>query len=159
MAIFADAQNGQRLPLGPEQFVDQSCTDTARNTLREEEGVTRWDEIRMRVRLAVGCMLPSRSDKERRCEHRYQFPYPISMTPVDAKGKATGEPPFVVIGRHLSEQGMDFYSKEVIPYRYLVASLPIGEEQSVGMLVDLSWCRFGHHGWYENGGKFTEVVD
>jgi len=24
--------------------------------------------------------------------------------------------------------------------------------------VDLAWCRFNRHGWYDNGGRFTAVV-
>ena len=80
------------------------------------------------------------------------------MTPVDANGKETGETPFTVIGRHLSEQGLDFYSKDAVPHRYLVASIPVGEAQAIEIVLDLNWCRFGQHGWYENGGKFTQVV-
>ena len=173
MAFFTHAQNGQGPqwapasidePTAPEAILptQASHTPTSHSIVRirrDEEGVARFDDIRMRVRLAVGYMLPARPDQERRREHRYPFPYPIPMTPVDEKGNETGEERFTAIGRHLSEQGFDFYSKEAIPHRFLVAALPVGEDQAVGILLDLNWCRFGQHGWYENGGKFTQVVE
>jgi hypothetical protein len=122
------------------------------------EVVSRFNEIRMRVRLAVGYMLPQRNELERRREHRYPFPYPVPLTPVDAKGVETGEESFVVIGRHLSEQGFDFYSKVALADRYLIASLPVGKDQWIGIQLELQWCRFGLHGWYENGGKFKQSI-
>lgn len=169
MAFLNDVQNGQQPQLNPttndEPTAAPSQADLAPTSHsiarihRDEEGVARFGEIRMRVRLAVGYILPPRPDQKRRREHCYPFPYPIPMTPVDADGNETGEAKFAVIGRHLSEQGFDFYSKEAIPYRYLMASLPIGDDQFVEILLDLNWCRFGQHGWYENGGKFTQVVE
>jgi hypothetical protein len=28
----------------------------------------------------------------------------------------------------------------------------------MGVLVDLKWCRFTRHGWYESGGRFLQIV-
>jgi hypothetical protein len=25
-------------------------------------------------------------------------------------------------------------------------------------MMDLTWCRFGRHGWYENGGRFLQIL-
>jgi hypothetical protein len=122
------------------------------------ERVDRLEEIRRRVRLTVSCMLPVRPQQERRQEHRYPFPYAMLVTPVDDRCNEIGEEPISIIGHHLSEQGFDFYSKEAIPHRFLVASFPVNQDHSTGILLQLNWCRFGHHGWYENGGKFHHVL-
>lgn len=157
MATFTDAHHSTQ-PLADDATFDQPCDRPADPVGKSEEVPARLDEIRMRVRLAVAHMLPIRTEQERRREHRYPFPYPITMLAADAQGNVIDEKPMFVIGRHLSEKGFDFYSKDPVPHRFLIAQLPVSKEQTVGILMDLNWCRFGQHGWYENGGKFTKVL-
>ena len=40
----------------------------------------------------------------------------------------------------------------------LIASLESGSGQWFGFLIDVSWCRFTRHGWYESGGRFLQCA-
>jgi hypothetical protein len=95
----------------------------------------------------------------RRRDHREPFPYPIYITPVDANGKTTIEETIVVLGKHLSERGIDFYHEAPVPYRRVIASIEHKDGRWLGFLLDLRWCRSNKHGWYENGGRFLQVAD
>lgn len=125
--------------------------DTARRAAIESE-------ICRCVQFALRCTMPSRIKHERRRETRHPFPYPIQLTPVDLRGGAIGES-LCVIGKHLSNHGLDFYFQQPVPYRRVVAALSAGGDQHVSMLMDLTWCRFSGHGWYENGGRFLAVYE
>ncbi len=93
---------------------------------------------------------------ERRKEKRTLFPYPVLMTPVDRDGVTPAGKSFSVLGKHINDHGFDFYSRDPIPFRRMIASFDTGPGQVLALLMDLSWCRFGTHGWYENGGRFLE---
>ena len=95
---------------------------------------------------------------ERRRESRYPYPYPLHLTPLDADGLPDAERTFVVIGKHLSDRGLDFYCKNPLPHRRVVASLDGGAAGWIGLLLELAWCRFGRHGLYDNGGRFLALV-
>jgi hypothetical protein len=94
---------------------------------------------------------------ERRRETRYPYPYPIHLTPFGADGKPDVSRTFVVIGKHLAPHGIDFYCRQPLADRRVVASLD-GREGWIGLVVELVWCRFNRHGWYDNGGRFMAVV-
>jgi hypothetical protein len=110
---------------------------------------------------AVRAMLGNqmmRLQVERRREQRYPYPYPIRLTPVwNDKGVAVTES-VMVLGKHLSEHGVDFYYTEPLAYRRAIASFERGGREVLHMMMELTWCRFGRHGWYENGGRFLHVV-
>ena len=38
--------------------------------------------------------------------------------------------------------------------RFVIASLEWGDEQWVGLLMELTWSRFNRYGWYQSGGGF-----
>jgi hypothetical protein len=40
----------------------------------------------------------------------------------------------------------------------MIASLESGNGRWLGFLIDLTWCRFNRHGWYESGGRFLQAV-
>lgn len=90
---------------------------------------------------------------DRRHAARIPYPYPIQLTPVAADGTKSDEQKMVVLGKHLSEQGLDFYHRDPLPFRRVIASWKVAE-QWVELPLDLRWCRFGEHGWYESGGRF-----
>src|SRR5690606_6728753 len=119
----------------------------------------RSDAVRDRVRLVVSSAQPHRQRNERRHEKRYPFPFPIHLLPVDMHGEPTGEEPIVVLGKNISEQGLDFYYSEPVSFRRVIASLPCGPERWTAFHLDLTWCRFSGCGWYENGGKFLQCAD
>ena len=101
---------------------------------------------------------PQRIGGERRREHRFPFPYPIRLTPMTTDGTVSPAESVVVLGKHLSEHGVDFYYTEPLPYRRAIASFERGGREVVHIVMDLTWCRFGRHGWYENGGRFLQLL-
>ncbi len=110
------------------------------------------------VRQVLSNPFPERALSNRRREKRHPYPYPIYLTPVARDGKTPEGKTLVVVGKHLSEHGLDFYHREPLPYRRVIASLACGSGAWVGLLMDLSWCRFCRHGWYDNGGRFLQAV-
>lgn len=101
---------------------------------------------------------PSRVGPERRREQRYPFPYPIRLTPTTSDGAISPAESVVVLGKHLTEHGLDFYYNEPLPYRRVIASFERGGREVVHVVMELTWCRFGRHGWYENGGRFLQML-
>jgi hypothetical protein len=118
---------------------------------------TNEQEIQRCVQFALRMALPERTQQERRRERRYPFPYPVRLEPVDADGFAIAEP-LAVLGKHITNHGLDFYHQQSIPYRRVIARFESSPDQQVEILMTLTWCRFGRHGWYENGGRFLPAV-
>lgn len=116
------------------------------------------DGVKSLVRLAIANPHPERQYVERRREKRHPYPYPIYLTPVERDGRTPQGKTIVVVGKHISDHGLDFYHREPLPYRRVIASLACGTGQWIGLLMDLSWCRFCRHGWYDNGGRFLSAV-
>jgi hypothetical protein len=124
----------------------------------DEAGNGPEDPISASIHSALGAVESCRRAMERRRDARYPYPYPIHLTPLDSFGNPDVDRTFVVIGKHLSSQGVDFYCSQPLPQRRLIASLDCGREGWVGLVVDLTWCRFSRHGWYDNGGRFIAMV-
>jgi hypothetical protein len=122
----------------------------------DAEGQT--NRIASSVHSALYAVDPSRKGIERRRDSRYPYPYPIHLTPIGADGQPEALRTFVVIGKHLSSRGVDFYFRLPLPERRVIASLDCGREGWIGLLLELAWCRFSRHGWYDNGGRFLAVV-
>ena len=116
------------------------------------------DRVAQFVESAVMAIEPTRRAIERRREARYPYPYPLHVTPVATDGSAQVGETFVVIGKHLAPHGIDFYSRNPLAQRRVIVSLDCGVEGWIGLLAELTWCRFGRHGWYDNGGRFLGVV-
>jgi len=96
--------------------------------------------------------------RERRRERRTPFPQLFKIAPTDPQcGTLQGEP-IVVVGKHLSPGGIDFYHCEPLPFRWVTAWLEGDGGQRHAVLVELLWCRFNKHGWYENGGRFVRLL-
>jgi hypothetical protein len=114
--------------------------------------------IRENIRQVFAATKPIYTGNERRRDKREPFPYPIYLTPVEKDGTFSSEKTIVVIGKQLSEMGFDFYHRDPLPYRRVIASFEITANQWLGFMADLTWCRFGRHGWYDNGGRFIAPV-
>ena len=41
----------------------------------------------------------------------------------------------------------------------MIASLETPGGDWIGFLIDISWCRFTQHGWYDSGGRLLQVVE
>ena len=98
----------------------------------------------------------ARTEIERRRDHRRPYPYPFRITPFE--GQPVREKSLIVIGKTLSERGVDFYHREMLPYRQVVASFETNNGGIVHLLLDLTWCRFGKHAIYDSGGRFLRVL-
>ncbi len=114
------------------------------------------DPVASRVLAALMHKSVSRKARERRNERRYPYPHPVYLTPL------AGDVPLVeetvqVFGKHLSEHGFDFYHREPLPYRRMIASLLV-DGAWVGLVLDLMWCRFTGAGTYDNGGRFIATA-
>jgi hypothetical protein len=118
----------------------------------------RQDRIVCSVQSALAAIEPFHRPLERRREARYPYPYPIHLTPFGEDGEPDVGRTFVVIGKHLAPHGIDFYFSQPLAERRVIASLDCGGEGWIGLVVELDWCRFSRHGWYDNGGRFVAVV-
>ena len=116
------------------------------------------DEVQTQVWDILGDLYPSGDVAERREEGRYPYPYLIHLTPVGVDGQTCQGETIVAVGKHLSNRGLGFYHPKPLPYRRMVASLEASDGGTHGFLIDLAWCRFTKHGWYESGGRFLEAV-
>src|SRR5690348_5339298 len=110
------------------------------------------DLIAQQVQLALDGAQAERH-VERRTETRHPYPYPIHMTPLDRDGKPLLADTFVVVGKHLSNHGADFYFAQPLEWSRVVASFPLRDGKWLGLIMELTWCRFSRHGWYDNGGR------
>lgn len=115
-------------------------------------------DVRTRIWQLLGALYPRGNLVERRIDHRYPYPYLIYLTPVGDDGTTASGCPVVVVGKHLSEHGLGFYHPKPLPYRRMIASLEAAGGSQLHFLVDLTWCRFTRHGWYESGGHFLRAV-
>ena len=107
--------------------------------------------------------LDSQSDREpqvseRRSRKRVPYPQPFFITPLNRHGESLVPETISVIGHRLSPAGIDFYHREAIPYRHVIASFPVQDEHWVAFVLHLNWCRFNRFGWYDNGGRFLRMV-
>ena len=116
------------------------------------------EQIERHVKLALACSQPTRKVMERRRETRHPYPYPVYLTPFDDARVPLVERTLVVVGKHLCDHGVDFYHREPIPFREVICSLAVGNNRWMSLLLELTWCRFSKHGWYDNGGKFLQVI-
>jgi hypothetical protein len=120
-------------------------------------GPRRGDAVAVSVRQALAAAQSGSSGLERRREARHPYPYPVYLTPLVGELPALDQT-FVVIGKHLSEHGLDFYHKQPVAETRVIASLDVGAAGWLGLLLELTWCRFSRHGWYDNGGRFLSLA-
>jgi len=120
---------------------------------------TAEDPVQETVRLLLESRFRLTNHNERRRFERHPFPYLIRLVPVGENDCTPSGEPIVVVGKQLSEQGLDFYHSQPIPFRRAIASLQTRSGQWLSFLVELTWCRFTEHGWYDNGGRFLQVVE
>jgi hypothetical protein len=121
--------------------------------------VLRSQCIEEHVQRVLGDSQPLRIAAERRRESRYAYPYPIHLLPFGSAEDLGEVAPLVVVGKHLSNHGVDFYSAHPISYRRAVVCFAGRGGPDIRLLMDLTWCRFCGHGWYENGGRFLQVME
>jgi len=99
--------------------------------------------------------------KPLRCggEERFPYPYEVYLTPIDRQGHVLADETLCVRGKHISQHGLEFVHRELLPYRHMIASFHSEETGWVGLLLELTWCRFVRRDTYENGGRFLRVLE
>ena len=112
------------------------------------------EELRFQVRKLLHPEIVNRADQERRREKRRPYPSPFRITPFDDRPLMDKQ--LVVVGKTLSELGVDFYHREPLPYRTVIASFDQLDGEAVHLLLDLTWCRFCQRGIYDSGGRFLK---
>lgn len=96
--------------------------------------------------------------RERRRHPRKPFPALMRLTPLDPVSLQPNGDPIVVVGKDLSEQGVGFFHAEPLPFRKAAVELNVLQSSGPVLLLDLTWCRSTRIGWYENGGRFIDVL-
>lgn len=134
------------------------AASTPKLSPRTADGPTRPDDFRGWVRRLVGGNGRQSRLNERRGQQRYPFPRLLHLTPVDEDSAGPVGDTIVAVGRQLSEEGLDFYHREPLPYRRVIATIQQEAGPPIGLLLDLTWCRFNRYGWYDSGGRFLQVV-
>ncbi len=117
------------------------------------------DLVKKQVMVALSQPGPPSGIAERRRMKRHPYPYPLYLTPVGQDGVTPAGKTIPVVGKHLSECGLDFYCTQPLPHRRMIVSLPASDGKWSGVIIDLTWCRFSQHGWYDNGGRFLMAVE
>lgn len=114
--------------------------------------------VSQRVNSLLAALYPQGAIIDRRREQRYPYPHLVYLTPVAEDGVTPAGDSIVVSGKQLSENGLGFFHQQPLPHRRMIVSLDQGRGQWLGLIIDLSWCRFTKFGWYESGGRLLEVV-
>ena len=114
--------------------------------------------VREHVWKLLAARYPAGKFTERRVEQRFPYPQLIHLSPLASDGVTACGEPLVVVGKHLSERGLGFFHQHPLPHRRMLASLEMRHEVWVGLIIDITWCRFTHHGWYDSGGRFLRAV-
>ena len=116
------------------------------------------DAVRRQVWSLLAGMYPQRITNERRRSERYAFPQLLYLLPSVAGGGPQNSS-IVVVGKTLSEGGLGFFHREPIAHRQMIALIEDANHASIAFLIDIRWCRFTVHGWYESGSRLLDVVD
>lgn len=116
-------------------------------------------QLQRAVEVAIRhCNCNSYEGPDRRRAPRQAYPYPLQLTPLDTSATPLAAETTAVLGKFISPQGLDFYHREPLTDRRVIASLSCGTDRWVAFLLDLRWCRFNQYGWYESGGVFLRTV-
>lgn len=115
-------------------------------------------QIRQRVQRILRQHRYQPVSRDRRDDRREPFPYPIHVTPVGQDGSVLTDETIVVLGKHISERGLDFYCEAPLPHRRVIVSWEGSDGNWLSLLLELRWCRSTKYGWCENGGRFLQTV-
>lgn len=111
------------------------------------------------LRDRLGGMLASMNHgPEKRRQRRYAFPHLVYLTPVAEDGQTPRGDTVVAAGKHLSEGGIGFYHSQPLSDRRVIVTLELPHGERPSFLLELRWCRFIRHGWYESGGRFLRPL-
>ena len=115
-------------------------------------------EIRDCVRTLLASHFGHAYATDRRRERRFPFPHLVLLTPLADDGRTPAGPAMVAVGRELSEGGFGFFHPSPLHYRQMITSIEGADNRWFHLVIDLTWCRFMRHGWYESGGRFLRTI-
>ncbi len=119
---------------------------------------TAEEKVRHFVRVLLSGTHPAGAFKERRRDQRFPLARLIRLTPVGPDGAPLAEA-VVVVGKDVSERGLGFYHPQPLAQRRMIASIETRGGAWLEFLIDINWCRFTKHGWYDSGGRLLQVVE
>ncbi len=117
------------------------------------------EKVRQQVFGLLAGLYPTGTWTERRREQRYPLARLIRLTPVGPDGITPTAEAVVVVGKDVSERGLGFFHRQPLAHRRMIAGLETHGGGWIEFLIDISWCRFTQHGWYDSGGRFLQVVE
>ena len=126
------SHRGRTVPSIAAHALAEKRTELAETIATVQDRVSGWCRLH-RTRPACG---------DRRCDRREPFPYPIHVTPVAGRGQVLTEETFVVLGKHLSERGLDFYYSAPLPYRRVITSWECRDGSWLALMLDLTLVPF-----------------
>jgi len=112
------------------------------------------ETVEAHVRRLLSATYPPVGNADRRADQRFPFAQLSRLRPVASDGAILGEPASVAVAKHISERGIGFFHPEPMPHRRVAVEIEIPERGEQTFVVELTWCRFTQHGWYESGGRF-----
>ncbi len=105
-------------------------------------GAADQQDVQARVHELLLRMYPPGPPVERRHDRRYPYPNLVRLTPAGANGCVPAGPSVTVVGKNLSERGLGFFHTQPLPERRMIVSFDAGNGRWLGLLVDITWCRF-----------------
>ena len=115
------------------------------------------DLVRRQVWGLLAGLYPPAKQIERRADQRFPYPHLIYLHQI-APPETTQGRALVVVGKDISERGLGFYHRDPIAQRRMIVSLLAHDDHWLAFLIDLTWCRFNKHGWYDSGGRLLAVA-
>lgn len=116
-------------------------------------------KVRATVGQLISRILPKMITNERRKDFRYPYPHLVYLTPVDSSGQPLNDLTTVVVGKNITERGIDFFHHQSLPYRRVILTLESEDGTRASVVTDLLWTRFTRQGWYDNGGRFLYILE
>jgi hypothetical protein len=117
------------------------------------------DAVGFEVRRVLTSFASPPIGAQRRQAQRTPFPQLVRLQAVDPTTFAPQDESLVVVGKYISEQGLGFFHQTPLPHRFVIVAIEVHDTLPARLLLDVSWCRFTRHGWYESGGRFLRVVE
>ncbi len=114
------------------------------------------------VRAAVWSMLTTLHAAppygQQRREERFPYPRLVHIMPLDSDGRPLAQGERTGVGKHISTRGLGFYHLGPLHERLAIVTVECTQQPWKRFLMQLRWCRFVGHNWYESGGRFLRLL-
>lgn len=151
MSLLLSRTEALVAPGAPQPALQRAADWKIDSTLEENVGKA--------VSRVIHCAQAEASPGRPSGEPYYLYPHEVYLTPVTRRQEVRDEETFRVLGKHISRLGLEFLHDDLLPYRHMIVSLRDPDGRWLGLLLELSWCRFVRRDLYENGGRFLRIVE